>query len=1199
MFQVPPVDGSLTIPEIWDWHSEHNPTHAAFEYEAHKGGVTTVSYRDVVSAAHEAARILSAAIGSNPGDAIKPRIAIVAATDTITFFCVILGVLRVGICTAIISPHNSPAAVAHLLAKVEATHVFVSDEHMIKNLVEDARRLMDESNAATGQAIKVSSMPTYEDLVTPAFKPLVLSDQPWFDDRTAPLIYMHTSGKIDLPPQAFGMESHPFASGLSVAGAESYVDQLFAWHCVSMSHGTGVHLLSWIPMSGFRVGTFPPQSPARFPSSEATFMALERCHPDYVITFPYFIEMWCSDPRKVEILKSVKELVFVGGFLNTHVGNTLVMQGVRLQPLYGVAEAGVLGSFLSVNQGIGWEYFSMTPDSGTVFLPVSDELYELILDSSEKELAVINTSYQGRGAYNTGDLFLKHATKEGFWKPIGRKDDLLILSSGKKESEVFEWSFLSLTHSRQVNPVPFEHILNNDPRIRGSLMFGHRRFQCGVLIELKDDLAFDAQDESKTRVARRMLGDVLVKVNTIAGSPAKIYPEMVIFASKSKPFTYTEKGSIRRAKILAEYKQEVDALYERPSDVDLGNIAIPTSWTPSSAVDFSYAALKYILPDLPGPDEDIFYFACDSLQAARIERMIVQVLKSTGAYRDGSTPPGFIYNHSNARSLGQFMLGVHGQHQSKAADGGNPQLQQVLTHFASGITFQRFHTHPPLEEDINPGKVVLVTGTTGGLGANVLHQLLQDQLVQHIYTLNRCRPGEFLREKQVQALRDNGLDPEIAKSPKITALCGDLRNPTLGLDDAVKDGDVIPEELLGDIDVSLGRGYSEAKAISEGLLRIAAGSSSLRPVILRIGQVAGSVNGAWKTTEWFPSLVKTSVTLGALPSTPNFASWLPAELAGKAIGDLLDASAPVINLVHPKPTPISDVMHIIASDLRLPLIPYDEWLLRLETSQHSADEQPAVKMLDFYQRHGLRDIREESCLGPTLSASLASAPPLDSHTIPAHDIDVLIKSEKMGEMNHIRAKLIEADPRFANMGVFKLYCQLPDPDAPVPQAEARTHVLIETLATGNLGLPTAPEPTLQFSTQDLPIELPVLHPSVLILTKLKRWTTIFTSTHPKSRKKAASDFSDIAFLVQWLIQQELFIDFDQYQLSEGKERSVLLNYVRMYWDHLLEGENVEQVTLLVSILRNDDRNEIEEAQAKHGNSAVHARLEASKPPPSD
>ncbi|KAF4571678.1 hypothetical protein EYR36_009021 [Pleurotus pulmonarius] len=1136
MFQVPPVDGSLTIPEIWDWHSEHNPTHAAFEYEAHKGGVTTVSYRNVVSAAHEAARILSAAIGSNPGDAIKPRIAIVAATDTITFFCVILGVLRVGICTAIISPHNSPAAVAHLLAKVEATHVFVSDEHMIKNLVEDARRLMDESNAATGQAIKVSSMPTYEDLVTPAFKPLVLSDQPWFDDRTAPLIYMHT---IDVPPQAFGMESYSFASGLSVAGAESYVDQLFAWHCVSMSHGTGVHLLSWIPMSGFRVGTFPPQSPARFPSSEATFMALERCHPDYVITFPYFIE------------------------------------------------------------------------------------------SSEKELAVINTSYQGRGAYNTGDLFLKHATKEGFWKPIGRKDDLLILSSGKKESEVFEWSFLSLTHSRQVNPVPFEHILNNDPRIRGSLMFGHRRFQCGVLIELKDDLAFDAQDESKTRVARRMLGDVLMKVNTIAGSPAKIYPEMVIFASKSKPFTYTEKGSIRRAKILAEYKQEVDALYERPSDVDLGNITIPTSWTPSSAVDFSYAALKYMLPDLPGPDEDIFYFACDSLQAARIERMIVQVLKSTGAYNDDSAPPGFIYNHSNARSLGQFMLSVHGQHQSKAADGGNPQLQQVLTRFATGITFQRFHTHPPLplEEDINRGKVVLVTGTTGGLGANVLHQLFQDQLVEHIYTLNRCRPGEFLREKQVQALRDN----------------------------AVKDGDVIPEELLGDIDVSLGRGYSEAKAISEGLLRIAAGSSSLRPVILRIGQVAGSVNGAWKTTEWFPSLVKTSVTLGALPSTPNFASWLPAELAGKAIVDLLDASAPVINLVHPKPTPISDVMHIIAGDLRLPLIPYDEWLLRLETSQHPADEQPAVKMFDFYQRHGLRDIREESYLGPTLSASLASAPPLDSHTIrqwvaywrslgssrilahtidtimmdfssfreTAHDIDVLIKSEKMGEMNRIREKLVEADPRFANMGVFKLYCQLPDPDAPVPQAEARTHVLIETLATGNLGLPTAPEPTLQFSTQgthkytcscslnfrletnkcdsesDLPIELPVLHPSVLILTKLKRWTTIFTSTHPKSRKKAASDFSDIAFLVQWLIQQELFIDFDQYQLSEGKERSVLLNYVRMYWDHLLEGENVEQVTLLVSILRNDDRNEIEEAQAKHGNSAVHARLEASKPPPSD
>lgn len=46
-----------------------------------------------------------------------------------------------------------------------------------------------------------------------------------------------------------------------------------------------------------------------------------------------------------------------------------------------------------------------------------------------------------------------------------------------------------------------------------------------------------------------------------------------------------------------------------------------------------------------------------------------------------------------------------------------------------------------------------------------------------------------------------------------------------------------------------------------------------------------------------------------------------------------------------------------------------------------------------------------------------------------YDIDVLIKPVhpgKMEEMKHIRQKLIEVDPRFANMGVFKLYCQLPE-----------------------------------------------------------------------------------------------------------------------------------------------------------------------------
>lgn len=44
--------------------------------------------------------------------------------------------------------------------------------------------------------------------------------------------------------------------------------------------------------------------------------------------------------------------------------------------------------------------------------------------------------YQGRGAYDTGDLFVKHPTKDGFWKPIGRKDDLILLSNGKKERAV-------------------------------------------------------------------------------------------------------------------------------------------------------------------------------------------------------------------------------------------------------------------------------------------------------------------------------------------------------------------------------------------------------------------------------------------------------------------------------------------------------------------------------------------------------------------------------------------------------------------------------------------------------------------------------------------------------------------------------------------------------------------------------------------
>ena len=45
---------------------------------------------------------------------------------------------------------------------------------------------------------------------------------------------------------------------------------------------------------------------------------------------------------------------------------------------------------------------------------------------------VLNSEYNGRPAYATSDLLMRHPTRPGFWKLFGRKDDQIMLSTGEK-----------------------------------------------------------------------------------------------------------------------------------------------------------------------------------------------------------------------------------------------------------------------------------------------------------------------------------------------------------------------------------------------------------------------------------------------------------------------------------------------------------------------------------------------------------------------------------------------------------------------------------------------------------------------------------------------------------------------------------------------------------------------------------------------
>ncbi|KAI9573107.1 hypothetical protein HD554DRAFT_2035533 [Boletus coccyginus] len=77
-----------------------------------------------------------------------------------------------------------------------------------------------------------------------------------------------------------------------------------------------------------------------------------------------------------------------------------------------------------------------------------------------------------------------------------------------------------------------------------------------------------------------------------------------------------------------------------------------------------------------------------------------------------------------------------------------------------------------------------------------------------------------------------------------------------------------PEVLL-DPPFAVGARYGEGKYVSERF-RLIIVKSGLHATSFRIGQIAGGPNGAWSTTDWFPILVKSSITLGAFQTSAAF-----------------------------------------------------------------------------------------------------------------------------------------------------------------------------------------------------------------------------------------------------------------------------------------------------------------------------------------
>jgi thioester reductase-like protein len=139
------------------------------------------------------------------------------------------------------------------------------------------------------------------------------------------------------------------------------------------------------------------------------------------------------------------------------------------------------------------------------------------------------------------------------------------------------------------------------------------------------------------------------------------------------------------------------------------------------------------------------------------------------------------------------------------------------------------------------------------------------------------------------------------------------------------------------------------------MLEVTAEQTSLRPIIIRVGQVSGGVNGSWNSLEWIPGIVQSASITKSLPSLGKVISLLPLQTSAQALVQALSASSTSptlhLHLVNPTPSQWDDVFDYIAKRLGVPLVPYPEWLSKLReasTTARNAQAHSALRLLEFY-----------------------------------------------------------------------------------------------------------------------------------------------------------------------------------------------------------------------------------------------------------
>ncbi|KAJ5953646.1 hypothetical protein N7454_000542 [Penicillium verhagenii] len=704
------------------------------------------------------------------------------------------------------------------------------------------------------------------------------------------------------------------------------------------------------------------------------FDALEAAQPQQISAVPYVIKLLAEKPEGIQILAKARLVLYGGSCFPEDLGDRLVAQGVNLAGNYGATETGQIMTSFRPPGDTEWQYMRLHSPAlrYTLMDEISPGMFECVaLDGlSSKSPSNSKPPFSERNpnnSFRTADLFTRHPnpTKNNYYRYLCRLDDRITLVNGEK-----------------VLPIPIEGRIRENNLVRECVVFGLQRTMPGALIFRAADTASHLSDETFLE----FIWPAVEAANAQAETFSRISKELIVVKGADVVYPRTDKGTFIRPQVYQHFTQDIESAYanfegssQKRAYASFDGSSQKRGQLVFGILELECWLLRRFRKDLGVPllnaEAEIFSAGVDSLQATQIRSSIMceldlgdcgDELSQNIIFEEGTVKALaknlYLLVTGATGNLGAFIVSeilkrptvsevwalVRAPGQAEATT----RLLKSLADRGIILTDEEAFKLRVIPSDLSQSDL--------GLDPCTLEDLLSS-LTCVIHSAWAVNFNLGIRSFERHHIRGTHNLINFCLRSKLHTPARFFFCSSVSVASNTPKPASIPEFVIESLGYASKLGYGRSKLVTEHITRNAMRQTGMQARVLRIGQLSGdTVSAQWNDTEALPLMFRSALTIGALPELNESLNWLPVNQCAQAIADIAMQRTAIpkdIDLVYHIVNPKSfswknDLLPSLKQGSALPafeLVPPQEWLQRLTSSEQDPEKNPSIKLVEFWR----------------------------------------------------------------------------------------------------------------------------------------------------------------------------------------------------------------------------------------------------------